>query len=175
MTGPSALAVRRGVHCGFVVALIAPLGCGGSDKAGKADLPAPMVTIAPPVERMVTRYESATGRTAPLEQVEIRARVSGYLAKIHFEPGREVEKGQPLFEIDSEPYKADLARAKAGEETAKADLATGYELDIVAETAPVAPAPAPASAPVNDTPATESHKVAAPKLKKKSEIEKSLL
>lgn len=110
--------------CGFAAFLGVLVGCDKSDNAAKAELPPPWVTVAPPVERMVTRYEFATGRTAPLEQVDIRARVNGYLQAIKFEQGKEVTKDKVLFEIDPEPYKADLARAKANLETTVADLAT---------------------------------------------------
>jgi membrane fusion protein, multidrug efflux system len=125
MSGSSLSAARRAVHAGLGALLIAVVvGCGGSNPAAKGELPPPIVTVAPPVERVVTNYEFATGRTAPLEEVEIRARVSGYLKAIHFQQGREVEKDKPLFEIDPAPYKADLARAMANEETAKGDKAT---------------------------------------------------
>jgi RND family efflux transporter MFP subunit len=103
--------------------MIALVGCGSKD-TGKAELPPPIVTVAPPVERMVTRYEYATGRVTPIESVDIQARVSGYLKKISFEPGKEVKKGDPLFLIDPEPFDADLAKAKANLETAQADLKT---------------------------------------------------
>jgi RND family efflux transporter MFP subunit len=88
-----------------------------------------MVTVAPPVEQMVTHYEFATGRAVPLDQVDVRARVNGYLKTILFQPGREVEKGQPLFEIDPEPYKADLALAKGEQASAEAGLANA-EADL---------------------------------------------
>ena len=63
----------------------------------KSELPPPWVTVSSPVERMVPNYEYARGRCEPLEQVQIRARVSGYLNKIDFEQGREVEKGKLLY------------------------------------------------------------------------------
>jgi RND family efflux transporter MFP subunit len=88
-----------------------------------------MVTVDSPVERTLTRYVYATGRTEPVEQVDIRARVSGYLKSIKFQPGREVKKDQLLFEIDSAQYEADLARAKASQKTAEAELATS-EADL---------------------------------------------
>lgn len=115
--------VRAAAMVGFGVTLVALAGC-GTDKPGKAGLPPPMVTVASPVERLVTRYESATGRVQPLDSVEIRARVSGYLKTISFQPGREVNKGDPLFKIDSEPFEADLAKARATLEIAEADLKT---------------------------------------------------
>jgi len=123
-------AARVAVHLALGVGLVALVGCGKSGDAEKAALPPPIVTVASPVERTVIHYEVATGRSEPLEQVEIRARVSGYLKAIHFEPGTEVKKDTLLFEIDSEPYKADLARAKANLATAEADLATS-DADLI--------------------------------------------
>jgi RND family efflux transporter MFP subunit len=86
---------------------------------GKETLPPPEVTVATPTQREFIDYERFSGRTQPVEQVEIRARVSGYLTKIEFKPGAEVERDQPLFEIDPRPYKAALDRAEA--EVVKAD------------------------------------------------------
>jgi multidrug efflux system membrane fusion protein len=124
MSGSKGTAARAAA-CGALAGLVAvAVGCGGSPSGAKADLPPPIVTVAPPVERPVTRYEYATGRAAPLEQVEVRSQVNGFLKAIKFEPGKDVAKDQPLFEIDPELYKADLAHAKAIEETAVADLAT---------------------------------------------------
>ena len=70
----------------------------------------------------VTDFEYFTGRMEGCESVEIRARVNGYLSKIHpeLQPGHYIAKDAPLFEIDSRPYKAlfdaanaEVARAKA--------------------------------------------------------------
>jgi len=124
------LSARGAAMSVIVISLGTLAGCGGPSPAAKADLPPPMVAFAPPSEQMVTRYEYATGRTKAIEDVEIRPRVNGYLKSIHFEPGKEVEKGQLLFEIDPEPYKADLSRAKAGLATAEAELSTA-EAEVV--------------------------------------------
>ena len=72
----------------------------------------PEVLVTTPVEGIVTDYEEFTGRTEALESVEVRARVTGYLQKILFEDGAEVEPGTPLFMIDPRPYKATLDRAE---------------------------------------------------------------
>src|SRR3954465_3522606 len=61
---------------------------------------APMVTVAPAIERDVIQYEYETGRVEAEQKVDIRARVSGHLVKIHFQPGTEIAAGTPLFEID---------------------------------------------------------------------------
>ncbi len=110
--------------CALCWLSLALTGCGGSGGPSKAELPPPIVTVAPPVERMETHYEFATGRTEALDQVDIRSRVSGYLLSIHFTPGREVKRGQLLFNIDPEPFKADRDRAKANLDTAVAQLAS---------------------------------------------------
>ena len=74
---------------------------------------APMpVTVSYPVERDVTDYADFTGRTAAVDSVEVRARVSGYLDKVNFKEGALVKKDDKLFEIDPRPYRADLERAK---------------------------------------------------------------
>jgi RND family efflux transporter MFP subunit len=82
----------------------------------------PMVTVATPVEREVVQHEFATGRVEAPEDVEIRARVSGHLVKAGFQPGTEVKAGDVLFEIDPEPYKADLAKAEADQARATAEV-----------------------------------------------------
>ena len=48
-----------------------------------------------------------------VQNVEIRARVQGYLDKIHVDEGKEVKKGQIMFTINNQDYLTDLARAKA--------------------------------------------------------------
>jgi membrane fusion protein, multidrug efflux system len=132
MTRSRIVALRLSFLCGGWGLLLGVLGCGSNDPP-KADLPVPIVTVDPPVERMVTRYEYATGRTAPLEQVDVRARVSGYLKAIYFQEGREVKKGDKLFEIDPEPFVADLNKAKATLETAEAELKTSEADQVRAE------------------------------------------
>lgn len=122
--------MRMLVFLGLCLGAAGLAGCGNSPGGAKAELPAPQVTVAPPVEKMVRRYEYATGRFVPLESVEVRARVSGYLNAIKFKPGTEVKKNDILFEIDPDPFKADLDKAKANETIATADKASA-EADLV--------------------------------------------
>jgi RND family efflux transporter MFP subunit len=69
--------------------------------------------IATAESREVTDFEEVTGRTEAVETVEVRARVTGYLKKVHFEDGATIEKDDPLFQIDPEWFEAELARAVA--------------------------------------------------------------
>lgn len=97
-----------------VVAAAVALSFTGCARNGAA--PAPQVTqvaVARAVTRPVTDFDEFTGRLAAVERVEIRPRVSGYVASVNFEEGHEVSAGDVLFFIDPRPYVADLKRAKA--------------------------------------------------------------
>jgi RND family efflux transporter MFP subunit len=86
--------------------------------------PAPAVTVAAVPDRDITDWDEFTGRFEAVDAVEIRPRVSGYIGRVDFAEGKEVTKGEVLFEIDPRPYQADLARAQAELERAR----TGAEL-----------------------------------------------
>jgi multidrug efflux system membrane fusion protein len=81
--------------------------------------PPPAVTVAPVLERDINEWDEFTGRLQAVDQVEIRPRVSGYIRRVTFPEGKEVRKGEILFEIDPRPYQADLARAEAQLEQAR--------------------------------------------------------
>ena len=88
--------------------------------------PPPTVTVARPVSREVTEYVEFTGNAAAVETVEIKARVSGFITRIHFADGQNVKAGDPLFDIDDRPYR--IARDQAAAEVAK-NLAELKELE----------------------------------------------
>lgn len=48
-----------------------------------------------------------------LKNVEVRARVKGYVEQIHIDEGKRVQKGQVLFSISSQQYKEEVLKAKA--------------------------------------------------------------
>ncbi|MCI0641080.1 MAG: efflux RND transporter periplasmic adaptor subunit [Gemmataceae bacterium] len=75
--------------------------------------PPPPVTVASPTRLDLADYRDYTGRVEPVETEEVRARVKGFLSKIHFQEGAEVEKGDLLYEIDPRTFQADLDKAKA--------------------------------------------------------------
>lgn len=75
--------------------------------------PPPAVTVAKPVVKEITEWDDFIGRFEAINQVDIRARVSGYLDKVHFQDGSIVEAGAPLFTIDQRPYQAALEQAEA--------------------------------------------------------------
>jgi len=109
-----------------VVGLALLAGCG---KAGSKPAPpiTPTVSVAQPIPRKVNEWDEFTGRLASPETVEARARVSGYIAKIHFKEGSDVKQGDLLVTIDQRPYQAVVDRLKAelGAARARAELARG--------------------------------------------------
>ncbi|MBX7168670.1 MAG: efflux RND transporter periplasmic adaptor subunit [Pirellulales bacterium] len=96
--------------------VLALLGLGSGCREEPAALvtpPPPAVSVSTPVVRAVAPFEVFPGRLDAVESVDIRARVSGYLVKIAFQPGALVQQGDLLFAIDPRPYDAALARAEA--------------------------------------------------------------
>jgi multidrug efflux system membrane fusion protein len=95
----------------FVVALLLFADCSKApEKQEAGPLPVNVVTV---VEKEVHEWDEFTGRLEPVDSVDIRPRVSGYITEIHFEEGAIIKKGDLLFVIDPRPYQADLDRASA--------------------------------------------------------------
>jgi RND family efflux transporter MFP subunit len=65
------------------------------------------------VVKDITEQDEFIGRFEPVDQVELRARVSGYLDKVHFQDGALVKAGDRLFTVDQRPYRAALEQAEA--------------------------------------------------------------
>src|SRR4051812_29143122 len=111
----------REIALGIAVASAAASGC--SREVGAARTPPPPVVSVVEARRMtVPVMAEPIGTTRALQEVSIRARVRGFLKEIHFQEGADVKKGQLLFVIDEEPFKAKLADAQAALEQAEAAL-----------------------------------------------------
>ena len=95
---------------GFLLVLLAANGCRKASPPSQGALPVNVVTA---IEKEVNEWDEFTGRLDPVESVEIRPRVSGYITEIHFEAGAIVKKGDLLYVIDPRPYQADFDRASA--------------------------------------------------------------
>ena len=101
----------------------------------KADEAVP-AHVVETISRNVVEYAELTGRAAPVESVEIRAQVSGYLESINFKPGSFVHKGDVLFQLDPRVYqavldqrKSDVAAKEAELKQLDSDLARQHTLD----------------------------------------------
>lgn len=110
---------------GRLAALAAALVLGVTGALAQGAPPAPPVQVSQPLAQRVTNWDEYTGRFEASEQVEVRARVSGFLDAIHFRDGDFVEKGAQLFTIDPRPYQlaVDAARAEVARARAQAELA----------------------------------------------------
>jgi len=87
------------------------------------------VGVSKPIAKRITRWDEYPGRFEAVNTVEVRARVSGFIEKLHFKDGQIVKEGDLLFTLDRRPYqlavdsaKADAARYQATLQFALADL-----------------------------------------------------
>jgi RND family efflux transporter MFP subunit len=84
--------------------------------------PPPKVEVAVPVQRPFTRYLEATGNTAAIKNVDLVARVQGFLQSINYKDGAFVKEGTSLFTIEPDTYKLKLEQAQAAESGAQASV-----------------------------------------------------
>jgi RND family efflux transporter MFP subunit len=84
--------------------------------------PPPKVEVAQPAQRSITRYLEATGNTAPIKNVDLVARVQGFLQSINYQDGTFVKAGTTLFTIEPETYKLKLEQAQAAEAGSQASV-----------------------------------------------------
>ena len=84
--------------------------------------PAPLVTVAPVQQQEMVEWEEFTGRTAAIENVEVRSRISGHIEAVKFQSGQLVKKGDVLFQIDPRWHQAEFDRHAADYEQARVKL-----------------------------------------------------
>jgi membrane fusion protein, multidrug efflux system len=107
----------------LVLAILAALAACSEAPQKRAAPPPPQVTVATPIKRSVVDQDEYVGRFVAVDSVEIRARVSGYLDRIHFTDGQMVKQGDLLFTIDRRPFQTTLDQAKGNLQQAQANLA----------------------------------------------------
>ena len=85
----------------------------------------PPVTVAQPVKRTVTDWDEFTGRFEAVDDVQVRARVGGFVNSVEFRDGAIVHAGDLLYVIDSRPFEAvaEQADGQLSDARAKAELA----------------------------------------------------
>jgi membrane fusion protein, multidrug efflux system len=106
-----------------------------ASKAESQDAPPPAVTVTSVVSRQVTDTATFIGRVVAIDKVDVVARVPGFVEERNFTEGQLVKKGDLLFRIEQETYKAavdqqaaNLAKAKATEVNASLQLKRNQEL-----------------------------------------------
>ncbi len=96
-------------HLGLLFFLA--VACG--EKQAPPQLPPPELPVFEIREDTFPVYQEFVGQTYGASDIEIRARVEGFLDAIHFEEGTRVRKGDLLYSIDPQPYQANVARAQS--------------------------------------------------------------
>ena len=127
---------RRCIGSWIILLAIALAGC-GQKQPQAASAPPPPVTVAQPVKRTVTDWDEFTGRFDAVEEVQVRARVGGYVTSVEFKDGDIVHAGDLLYVIDSRPFEAvaeqaegQLSDARAKVELAKRELDRSLSLTL---------------------------------------------
>ncbi|MBS1686733.1 MAG: efflux RND transporter periplasmic adaptor subunit [Bacteroidetes bacterium] len=96
----------------FILSLLSA--CNNKGPQGGWDPNAPVaVNIAPVKLQQASYTESYPGTVVALNQIELRAQVSGFVTAIYFKDGDRVHKGQQLYSIDAQLYAANYEQAKA--------------------------------------------------------------
>jgi RND family efflux transporter MFP subunit len=114
---PRTIAVTR-----IAFLMFASFGLSACEQNSFVAPPPPKVEVAVPLQRPITRYLEATGNTAPIKNVDLVARVQGFLQSIEYKDGTFVKEGTTLFTIEPETYKLKLEQAQAAEAGTQASV-----------------------------------------------------
>src|SRR5207245_11170320 len=106
---PEGLSMSAYTRLLLLCPLLALTSCGEAPKQSAAP-PAPAVTVAKPAQRTIVDQDEYVGRFVAVDMVEVRARVSGYLEKVHFRDGQTIKQGDLLFSIDKRPFQNPLTQ-----------------------------------------------------------------
>jgi RND family efflux transporter MFP subunit len=104
----------------LIMALVT--GCKPANAQQPGGMHPPTVTVAPVEQKEIVEWDEFTGRTEPVESVEVRPRVSGHIQEVRFQSGQLVKKGDVLFVIDPRWHKAEFDRREAEHLQAKVRL-----------------------------------------------------
>jgi membrane fusion protein, multidrug efflux system len=128
---------RLARYGGAPIGMLFALALAGCDERAQSQAapPPPLVTVAQPVKRTVTDWDEFTGRFEAIQEVQVRARVGGFVKSVEFKDGAIVRRDDLLYIIDPRPFEAvalqaegQLAGARAKVELAKRDLERGLKL-----------------------------------------------
>jgi len=121
---------RRGLLAGLTasvalsaVGVFALSGTRAQGDTAPAAPPAIPVSVATVEAREIVPWAEFSGRLEAIERVELRSRVAGVVEAVHFREGNLVKQGDLLVSIDQAPYLAELQRAEAQVQGAKARVA----------------------------------------------------
>jgi RND family efflux transporter MFP subunit len=112
----------------LLFSLFAFMACKDKEKGGTAEL-IPSLPVVEVIQKDTILQTDYVADIQAVKNVEVRARVQGFLEKILVDEGHEVKKGQPMFQINDLEYKTELAKAKAAVSNAMAE-AKAAELEL---------------------------------------------
>lgn len=98
----------------ILVSMLLVAGCGKEEAAAPAQRPAPPVSVVTVQTQDIPYVLEFVAQTESSQQVNIVARVSGFLDKIAYQEGDTVKAGQLLFQLDAKPFQAQLEAARGG-------------------------------------------------------------
>ncbi|MCB0706865.1 MAG: efflux RND transporter periplasmic adaptor subunit [Saprospiraceae bacterium] len=110
----------------FTAFLVIPFllpGCKEDKQMPTQEAPKVNVSVAQVRPQLLPYFEEYAGLIKALQEVELRAQVSGYISGIYFNDGDRVRKGQKLYSIDSQPFQAAYQQAQANLLAQEANLA----------------------------------------------------
>jgi len=122
--------MKRTVVVGLALAglMAAAAGCGKEEAPPPP--PPPEVKVTSVVQRDVPVFIEVIGQTRGSTEIEVRARVEGYLESVNYQEGSFVRKGQLLYTLDPRPFQANVAQARGLQAQAEAQLARARQ-DVV--------------------------------------------
>lgn len=125
----NSISVQKTPFLLFLILTASILGaCGSEEKPNTAEL-VPSLPVVEVVQKDTVLQTDYVADIQAVKNVEVRARVQGFLEKIFVDEGHEVKKGQPMFQINDLEYKTELAKAKAAVSSAMAE-AKAAELEL---------------------------------------------
>jgi membrane fusion protein (multidrug efflux system) len=107
-----------------LLALAAFLAAACSKETAAPQRPAPEVVVLAVQPKTIPYVSTFVAQTESSRQVNIVARVSGFLDKIAYREGEMVKEGQLLFQLDPKPFRAQLEAARGGLQAQQARLTT---------------------------------------------------
>ena len=96
--------------------------CGNNKSAAPPPAPPLKVVVTAVHETPAVYYDQYPATVTPLNQIDLRPQVSGFITGIHFQDGARVKKGQLLYDIDAQLYNANYQQAVAGLNVQQANL-----------------------------------------------------
>ncbi len=97
--------------------------CGGKKQAPPAAPPPVNVKLMSVTSSDAVYYDEYPATVVPLNQVELKPQVSGFITGVHFQDGARVRKGQLLYSIDAQLYGANYEQAMATLSVQEANVA----------------------------------------------------